>query len=384
MKVLFDIISLQGYHNGGEEYVRIVLQDLLKRTNVDLVGIYDSSLVFLDNDHEWLSSIMKLVNVREYSISEIVTCENIDTFFIGIGQRYSLYNLDNIQCRTICVIHDIGDIEYSRNKIHFLFRKSLKSFINLVLDYWLQEWEKSFTNRIAGSAKKLIRFAAKPNVEVITVSNYTANSLCYYFPELKSKSITVLYPPVKKYERKQEIDDDALSEFLNDSRPYLLFLNFSRLNKNGEFVLRVFRRLKLDYPDFRLIVTGAKREAIEDDILYLKYVSFSDIENLYKRAWALVYPSFTEGFGYPPIEAMKYGTPVIVSNVCSMPEVLGNAPLYFSPFYENDLYNCFVQLANNHDAYSKKALADAEKIEKLQNSSTAELINLILKRQGAD
>ncbi len=133
----------------------------------------------------------------------------------------------------------------------------------------------------------------------------------------------------------------------------------------------------MDNSDFRLIVTGAKHTTVKNDILYLKYVSTSDIENLYQRAWALLYPSYTEGFGYPPIEAMKYSTPVIVSNVCSMPEILGKAPLYFSPFYENELYNCIKQLIANYDMYSKKAFEKVREIEILQNYGTTELISLI-------
>ena len=373
MKILFDIISLQNYHNGGEEYVRAILHDLLKKTGIELIGVYDSNFTFLDNDYEWLSSIMKLEDIRKSNISDIVNRENIDMFFIGIGQRYASYNLEGIKCQTICVIHDIGDIEYSTNKIHYLFNKSIKSFINLVV----QKWNKSFSSRIRKPYGNLIKFILKSNVEIITVSKYTANSLYYYFPQLKDKYIKIFYPPIKKYSLKQKIEDKTLSEFLEDSRPYLLFLNYNRLNKNGQIIFKVFRRLKMDNSDFRLIVTGAKHTTVKNDILYLKYVSTSDIENLYQRAWALLYPSYTEGFGYPPIEAMKYSTPVIVSNVCSMPEILGKAPLYFSPFYENELYNCIKQLIANYDMYSKKAFEKVREIEILQNYGTTELISLI-------
>ena len=72
MKILFDIISLQNYHNGGEEYVRAILHYLLKKTGIELIGVYDSNFTFLDNDYEWLSSIMKLEDIRKSNISDIV------------------------------------------------------------------------------------------------------------------------------------------------------------------------------------------------------------------------------------------------------------------------------------------------------------------------
>lgn len=55
----------------------------------------------------------------------------------------------------------------------------------------------------------------------------------------------------------------------------------------------------------------------------------TDIEYVYKNAYALVYPSYSERFGYPPIEAMKHGTPILSASVCSMPEVLKDAAYIF-------------------------------------------------------
>lgn len=110
-----------------------------------------------------------------------------------------------------------------------------------------------------------------------------------------------------------------------------------------------------------LIVTGSKGELSDKDIISFDYVSNSDVEYLYMNAWALIYSSYTEGFGYPPIEAMKYSTPVISSNVCSMPEILGDAALYFSPLYENDLF-CKVEcLSENYHYYKMKSREQYQK-----------------------
>jgi glycosyltransferase involved in cell wall biosynthesis len=61
------------------------------------------------------------------------------------------------------------------------------------------------------------------------------------------------------------------------------------------------------------------------------------LANLYAFASVLVYPSLYEGFGIPPLEAMHYGCPVVVSNASSLPEVVGEAGRYFDPHFEEDL-----------------------------------------------
>jgi glycosyltransferase involved in cell wall biosynthesis len=65
------------------------------------------------------------------------------------------------------------------------------------------------------------------------------------------------------------------------------------------------------------------------------------LANLYSKAYAFIYPSLYEGFGIPPLEAMAYNCPVLSSNVSSMPEVIGDAALFFNP---NDLEEIRVQM----------------------------------------
>ena len=63
---------------------------------------------------------------------------------------------------------------------------------------------------------------------------------------------------------------------------------------------------------------------------FKKYVDNDELEKLYAEAFALFYPTLNEGFGYPPIEAMKYGTPILSSAIASLPEVCGDAAIYFN------------------------------------------------------
>ena len=125
---------------------------------------------------------------------------------------------------------------------------------------------------------------------------------------------------------------------------FILFVSTIEPRKNLPMLLEAFR-LVLDryHSEARLVVVGklgwlvdeslaaVKRLKLEKDILFLQEVPPEDLLHLYNSARALVMPSFYEGFGLPVLEAMVCGTPVIVSNVSSLPEVVGDAGMLVSP-----------------------------------------------------
>lgn len=76
---------------------------------------------------------------------------------------------------------------------------------------------------------------------------------------------------------------------------------------------------------------------LRDNVIMTGYVPDDKLPILYSGASVFVYPSLYEGFGLPPLEAMKCGTPVIVSNVSSLPEVVGDAGIKINPRHEEDL-----------------------------------------------
>lgn len=133
-----------------------------------------------------------------------------------------------------------------------------------------------------------------------------------------------------------------------------------------------------NFPNMYIVVTGLNMQVETKNVIALGYVSNSDMENLYQKAWALIYASYTEGFGYPPIESLKYSVPVITSNVCSMPEILSNAVLYFSPFYENDLFFKIVQLHKEYQYYQSLSYEQYTKIRKKQEIDFAKLMSCII------
>ena len=101
------------------------------------------------------------------------------------------------------------------------------------------------------------------------------------------------------------------------------------------------------------------------------------MDHAYRNAFALIFPSYFEGFGYPPIEALACGTPTIASNVTSIPEILGDAGLYFSPFYPADLYRAIHFLTNKHDARRIQMEQRHKEIVEKQKNDLKQLIKEI-------
>jgi glycosyltransferase involved in cell wall biosynthesis len=83
---------------------------------------------------------------------------------------------------------------------------------------------------------------------------------------------------------------------------------------------------------------------------WLGYVNDSELRTLYANAIAFIFPSLYEGFGLPPLEAMALGCPVLASNAASIPEVCGDAPLYFDPVDEHSLAALMKEVLLNQSA----------------------------------
>jgi glycosyltransferase involved in cell wall biosynthesis len=114
--------------------------------------------------------------------------------------------------------------------------------------------------------------------------------------------------------------------------PFLLYPANWWPHKNHELLLEAFALVRRERPELRLVLTGSNHPAeLPEGVASLGRVSDECLVELYRTAAALVFPSLYEGFGLPPLEAMACGCPVAVSQVAALPEVCGDAAVYFDP-----------------------------------------------------
>lgn len=380
MVILFDLVSTQGFLNGGAEYCKKVFYTLLEsKGENEVITIVNSRLPFIYEDlkpDNILSSFgVKSIDLSSQSLEDAIKDFNIDVFFVGIVQRWLNYNLSDLKCRVICVVHDLHSIEVTDAKIkdiiitgskYELTKYYLKKIKNIVLPRRNSEYE--YLDKI---------FRAK-NTKLISVSEFSKNSIYYYFNNL-SKDINVYYSPQKLSNSSSVIENNELSKIINSGLKYYVLLSSNRPLKNASKVMLAFEKFSKINPDCYLITVGYQGKMSFDNHIILPYLTSSDTEFLLKNCYALIFSSFFEGFGYPPIEALKYGKISICSNVCSMPELLCNDAIYFSPFYSSDIFRALkISLSIDYQEFSKNALLRYHKIHNRQEVDLSKLIDFIL------
>jgi glycosyltransferase involved in cell wall biosynthesis len=138
---------------------------------------------------------------------------------------------------------------------------------------------------------------------------------------------------------------DLIRQRYQLDHPFLLYVGNIKPHKNLERLIDAFGRVRAaGLDELRLVIIGdeisrypAMRQAVHRHQLdkYVRFLGFQPYETLagfYRLARAFVFPSLYEGFGLPPLEAMACGTPVVTSNVSSLPEIAGGAALLVDPY----------------------------------------------------
>jgi glycosyltransferase involved in cell wall biosynthesis len=141
-----------------------------------------------------------------------------------------------------------------------------------------------------------------------------------------------------------------------DTRPYFLSVSCNAERKNTPRLIDCYIELAQTNPDNDLYLLWNAPEFIrekvnasgfQDRIHFLHHVSDDDLRLLYAGATATVFPSLYEGFGLPVLESMACGTPVICSNITSLPEVGGDAAIYIDPLDNQSIINALLAFENN-------------------------------------
>lgn len=185
---------------------------------------------------------------------------------------------------------------------------------------------------------------------VITNSNFSKHEIVKYLGISPEKITPVGLGCDHVHSRNSGVD--VLTKFGISSKKYIFAVSSLNPNKNFALLIKALEILGVDAP--LCVVSGQRLDSIFSgtsidsfNIQYIGYVSDADLYALYSNSLCLVYPSFYEGFGLPPVEAMALGSPVITSNTSVMPEVCGDAVLYCDPHNPESLAQCIRQIVQD-------------------------------------
>lgn len=345
MKIAIDARGINWYKGTGiGTYTDKVLSYLLKQDKESFYNIYWSG----DNYNEFELGNTKIIMAskkhhrffeQNYFPSNIKD-EKIDIFHVpqnGIGLN------ENICCKKIITIHDL---------IPYLMPETVG---------------KGYLLKFLKDIPKVLELSDG----IITVSEWSKRDILKFFPIDENKIFVTplaadsIYKPLNK-----NICKDFVASIYSINKPFILYVGGFSPRKNVKALISAFSKVYKDLNcDYELVIVGAKRDEgqvlndltnnleLASKILFTGYVPEEHLPILYNACEAFVYPSLYEGFGLPPLEAMSCGTPVITSNLSSIPEVVRDAGMLINPHNESELMEAMLNLLNNDNLkrlYSEK------------------------------
>lgn len=359
MRLLYDLSATQPspeskFHGGGA-YGEIVFFKLLECLNkITLVAYYDAqSYINPDIVEAAKKRAVTLYDLHEISVAEIIQKERIDRVYSAMLNLNQKLPLGNVQ--VYATVHGLRTLEMPFDSIMLSYASSLKEKIKFLL--FMTVVRKFYLKKLSEINGKLVN---DDRIMVITISNHSLASIKSFFPSTINKHIPVFASPtfaqLDNYTVVKNTDTAhavSLHSFCVTEKKFFLITSAARWTKNALRAVRAFDELFSDSiaTDFKVVVTGVTNKSIftkklknPDNFVFLEYVNRDVLQILTENAYSFIYPSLNEGFGYPPIEAMQYGVPVAASGTSSIPEVCGDAVLYFDPYSISEIKNRIVQL----------------------------------------
>ena len=331
MKVIFDVPQFVKNPLGMQVYTEHVIREILEsappdwRFDVQTVG--------------WRGAGCHAARVRDLDRANKVLKHRIPVP-LRFYERFLRMDIANLAgyLFNADIVHSFGWRVLPKTKAPIVVT------IQDVIPLKLHEGSSEFIERVRLILSALI----KQSAAIITISQFSRNEIADVF-NIESTKIEVI-PDGVDLQRYQPISSEAREDGISClaqhgiRQPYLLHKGGNTKRKNKANLIRAFDLFKRQHrTEHLLILAGC--DVLDDeaknalatssyskDILNVGYVSADDSVKLLQLAQMLVFPSTYEGFGLPPLEAMACGVPVAMSNTSSLPEVGGNAAVYFDPY----------------------------------------------------
>lgn len=238
---------------------------------------------------------------------------------------------------------------------HYTPRFSKTPAIVTIHDLSFHYYPNDFLKRDLYKLKNWTNYSLKKAKKIIAVSHSTKSDIIKFY-DIDEHKIKVIYNGFEKKILNLKSNDLLIKRVKKN--PYILYVGTLQPRKNLPTLIDAFSEFVKSNSNFKLIITGKKGWLyknifnkvkilnLDKKIIFTDFVNDATLNQLYKNAFCLVLPSFYEGFGIPILEAMSNNCPVISSDKSSLPEIAGNAALFFNP---NDSFQLLSQLNNLKD-----------------------------------
>jgi len=357
----------QERHTGVEEYTINLLKSLLKLDQ-------DNKYKLFYNSHKTkspaiLGQFLKYNNVKLFKFQypnkilnssfRFLRKPKIDQMIGGVD----IFFTPNIifssvgNCKKVITFHDLSFERYPE-----FFSKKRKLWHNAVNPKML-----------ANESDKIIVVSESTKQDLIELYGIHHDKIKVIYSGIESK-----FSPVTDQKKLKEV-----KKKYNLPENFILYLGTLEPRKNIEGLIFAFDRLK-NIHNLSLVIAGeegwlygniykaASSAKAKRNIQFAGFIDPKDKPALYSLAKLFVYPSFWEGFGFPPLEAMACGTPVITSHVSSLPEVVGEAGLLVDPYNINELSEAIYQVLTDENLRNNLKLKGVQRAKKFSWQKAAE------------
>jgi glycosyltransferase involved in cell wall biosynthesis len=246
---------------------------------------------------------------------------------------------------------------------------------------------EAYTRRFTLWYRWLFRRVARKALALLTVSDFSRQRLALHLGIPASRFAVV--PNGADHLLGTAPDDDVLDRHGLRGQRFLLAVGSDNPTKNHGALLRAFAQLR-DLPGLRLVIVGGRRADVfavrsgqdPPGVVRAGELGDASLKALYSNALALVFPSVYEGFGLPPLEAMVCGCPVAAARAASLPEVCGDAALYFDPTRVDDIATAMRRLCHEADLRDRLRAAGTRRVGAYTWSASAAALLLSLQATG--
>jgi len=265
-------------------------------------------------------------------------------------------------------------------------------FVTIIHDVVWRSLPQTFPLRDRLILNAFIPGTIRRAAAIVTVSQFSAHEIVRHYPAAKGRLYVV---PNAADERFYPVAESGiLSEVRHRYQlpaRYILSVGVLQPRKNFEGLLQAYSLLPVALQEqFPLVIAGKpgwrvapilqQAQQMGSRVRLVGYVADEDLPALYSMAACFVYPSFYEGFGLPPLEAMACGAPVIVSNAASLPEVCGDAAMYVDPYSPAQISAALQKILTNEPLRQQLSQKGLNRARQFDWQSSARLMWHILQQ----
>lgn len=270
--------------------------------------------------------------------------------------------------------------------------------VSMIFDLAFLRYPNMFKPRDLWQMKLWTRLSVNAVSRIVTISEATKKDvICFY--NLNKKKVTVAYPGFDEeiFRPHKDVEKiNKIKEKYGIEGAFALYVGTLQPRKNLIRLIEAFQKIE----NLKLVIVGKtkglgrqawmfeeilkrpKELGIEDKVILTGFVPTEDLPYLMSGAKVFVWPSLWEGFGMPPLEAMACGTPAIVSNVSSLPEVVGEAGIVVDPYSVEQIEHAIRAISFDGKFRARKSKESLAQAKKFSWKKMARIVLKVLEEEG--